>query len=40
MRAPKKGRVVDAHLTVKNGKLVIKVSAGMRTKTVTWTRAG
>ncbi len=40
MRAPKKGRTVDAYLTVKNGKLVIKVSAGLRTKTLTWTRAG
>ncbi len=40
MHAPKRGKIVDAYLMVKNGKLVIEVSAGLRTKTVTWTRAG
>lgn len=38
--APKRGKTADATLTLQNGKLVIKVAAGLRTKTIIWTRAG
>lgn len=37
--APKRGKVMDAELSLQNGKLVIKVSAGFRTKTIVWTKA-
>lgn len=36
---PKKDRTADAEATLKDGKLTIKVSAGLRSKSVVWTRA-
>ncbi|MEM1084386.1 MAG: DUF2147 domain-containing protein [Verrucomicrobiota bacterium] len=36
---PKHDRVLDAELSIRDGELIVKVSAGFRSKSVTWTRA-
>jgi uncharacterized protein (DUF2147 family) len=36
---PKRRKTLNAELTLKDGKLAIEVSAGLRTKSVVWTRA-
>ena len=38
--SPKRGKTADATLTLEDQKLVIEVSAGLRTKTIVWTHAG
>lgn len=36
---PKRDKTMDAELTLKDGRLEIEVSSGLRSKSITWTRA-
>ncbi len=36
---PKRDKILDAQLSLHGGKLVVKVSAGLRHKSIIWTRA-